>query len=66
MIFILCLIIVSLFLVACEDDRGDVIFVNAQKECSLNGTYCHLFRGTGTVNLTFNVTGDMVYEVQST
>lgn len=57
------LLFVLLLLTACEE-QGDIIFSNAQKECSQNGTYCHLFRTSGgTVNLTFNMTGDLFYEV---
>lgn len=66
MIIIIGLLLFALLLLtACEEQGGDIIFSNAQKECSQNGTYCHLFRTSsgGDVNLTFNMSGNLTYEV---
>jgi hypothetical protein len=64
MIIIIGLLIIGLLVLTACEERSDIIFSNAQKECSQNGTYCHLFRTNAeTVNLTFNMTGNLTYEV---
>jgi hypothetical protein len=64
---LIILLLCTLLLVACENDRSDIIFVGGDKVCNMNGTYCHLFRtNSEVVNISFpNGTGDFYYEVDS-
>ena len=62
---IIIFVIAALLISGCEEE-GSALIIGSPKECLDDGTYCHLFRvDGGTANITFNMTGNLTYEVAS-